>query len=135
MVTLTQRVVPVVAAAFVALTLAVPVHAQRKTNILTADEIEHAKLVASNAYEVVEMLRPRWLTSRELARLPGSASDPLKGVSVRIYLNDHNAGDVDYLRTIPAEQILEMRWYGQNEAASRFGPTSGDAAIEITLKK
>jgi hypothetical protein len=40
---------------------------------------------------------------------------------------------VEYLKTIPADWVLEMRWYSQNEAASRFGPTD-DSAIEVALK-
>ena|SRR5690348_7623667 len=128
---LTQSVCTVLVAA---LTLAVPLHAQRKTNILTADEIERAKLTATTAYDVVQQLRPRWFATHGLAKLPGTSGEPLQGASARIWLNDHNAGEVDYLRTIPAGQVLEMRWYGQNEAASRFGPTDYPA-IEVVLKR
>jgi hypothetical protein len=128
---LTQHVCAVIVAA---LTVAVPLHAQRKTNILMADEIERAKLTATTAYDVVQQLRPRWFATRGLARLPGSPSETLQGASARVWLNDHNAGEVDYLKTIPADQVLEMRWYSQNEAASRFGPTDYPA-IEVTLKR
>ena len=133
---------------FATLAVGVPLHAQRKTNILTAEEIERANLTASNAYDVVEQLRPRWFATRGLARLPspppsspmsqGTAArtpaEGLKSVGVRVWLNEHNAGDADYLKTIPAERVLSMRWYSQNEAASRFGPTD-DAAIEVVLKR
>jgi hypothetical protein len=134
MVTLTQRVVPVVAAAFVALTLTVPAHAQRKTNILTAEEIEHAQVTASNAYDLVQMLRPRWLVSRGLVRVPMAPGEALQGSSVKVWINEHNVGDVEYLKTIGVERIQELRWYSPNEAGSRFGPTD-DAAIEVTLKR
>jgi hypothetical protein len=120
---------------FVSIAVGVPLHAQRKTNILTAEEIEHAKLTASTAYDVVQMLRPRWFEKHELARLPGTPGAAPQDVGIRVWLNEHNAGDVDYLRTIPAERVEQMRWYGQNEAASRFGPTDGSAAIEVTLKR
>jgi hypothetical protein len=118
---LTQHICTVMVAA---LTVAAPLHAQRKTNILTADEIERAKLTATTAYDVVQQLRPRWFATH----------GPLQGAAARVWLNDHNAGDVDYLKTIPAGQVLEMRWYGQNEAASRFGPTDYPA-IEVVLKR
>ncbi|HVH67148.1 MAG TPA: hypothetical protein VM716_04720 [Gemmatimonadales bacterium] len=128
------RVVPRFLTVVAALAVAVPLHAQRKTNLLTVDEIQKAKLTASNAYEVVEMLRPRWFASHGLAKLPMTPSDQPQGVGVKIWINNHNAGGVDYLRTIPAEQVEEMRFYNQNEAASRFGPTD-DAAIEVTLRR
>jgi len=59
------------ALAFAILAISVPLRAQRKTNILTAEEIERAKSSASTAYEVVEMLRPRWFSKRELAKIRG----------------------------------------------------------------
>jgi len=119
---------------FATLAVGVPLHGQRKTNVLTAEEIEHAKLTTTNAYDVVEQLRPRWFATRGIAKIPGGPSAPLQGASVRVWVNEHNAGGPDYLRTIPADRILQMRWYGQNEAASHFGPTD-DAAIEVVLKR
>ena len=132
---------------FATLVVGVPLYGQRKTSVLTAEEIVRANLTASNAYDVVEQLRPRWFATRGLARLPspppnspmsgtaaGTPAEGLKSVGVRVWLNEHNAGDADYLKTIPAERVLSMRWYSQNEAASRFGPTD-DAAIEVVLKR
>ena len=120
---------------FATLAVGVPLHAQRKTNVLTAEEIERANLTASNAYDVVEQLRPRWFATRGLAKIPGGPGAPLQGASVRVWLNDHEAGYADYLKTIPADRVQQMRWYSQNEAASRFGPTEGYAAIVVTLTR
>ncbi len=126
------------------LMVAVPLRAQRRSNILTADEIEQANLTASNAYEVVEMLRPRWLAKREpLGRLPiakGEYVPPpdeesLRNVSIRVWVNGQNTGYGDYLKTIPLERIQEMRWYSANEAGSRFGSSEGEAVIEVTLQR
>ena len=135
---------------FATLAVGVPLHGQRKSNIITVKEIEGAIANSSalTAYEVVQMLRPRWFAKHEIASFPGpprsspmpqgvAAQRPaegLKGVGIRVWLNEHNAGDADYLKTIPAERVLEMRWYDANEAGSRFGPTD-DAAIEVVLKR
>jgi hypothetical protein len=118
---------------FATLAVGVPLHAQRKTNILTAEEIERAKLTASDAYSVVQMLRPRWFVSRGLVRIP-TPGEQLQAASVKIWVNEHNVGGVDYLKTIPVERVQEMRWYSPNEAGSRFGPTD-DSAIEVVLKR
>jgi hypothetical protein len=69
--------------------------------------------------------RPRWLATR--------GPDAVQGSTVRIWLNEHKVGDADYLKTIPADRVLEMRWYSQNEAVIRFGSTN-DPAIEVALK-
>src|SRR5260370_41084642 len=99
------------ALAFATLVVGVPLHGQRKTDVLTAEEIERANLATSNAYDVVEQLRPRWFATRGLARLPGSPSAPLQGASVRAWLHDHNAGYADYLKTIPANRVQPNGWY------------------------
>ncbi|HYT98824.1 MAG TPA: hypothetical protein VEK85_00510 [Gemmatimonadales bacterium] len=119
-----------------ALAGATPLHAvQRRSNVLTAEEIERAKPNGGSAFEIVETLRPRWLQVRELSRLPGTAGEPLKSTPVYVYVNDVNMGSVDYLKTIPAETVLEMRWLSANETAGRYGPTDGQAAIVVKLKR
>ena len=120
----------------VAFTPGAPLHAQRgQRNLITAEEIERAKPNLSTAYEAVEMLRPRWFEKQELARIPATRTEPLQSTSVRVYLNERSMGGADYLKTIPVETVLELRWLSQNEAASRFGPTEGYAAIVVTLKR
>jgi hypothetical protein len=119
----------------VAFTPGARLQAQRgDREVLTAEEIERAKANVSTAYDAVEMLRPRWFRKHELARIP-RPTEPLQDISVRVYLNDHSMGGADYLKTIRVETVLEMRWLSPNEAASRFGPTEGYAAIVVTLKR
>src|SRR2546422_173660 len=83
---------------------------------------------------VVIQPNPNRRSLQRRARTPRKPGAPLQGASVRVWLNDHNAGYADYLKTIPADRVLQMRWYSQNEAASHFGPTD-DAAIEVVLKR
>jgi len=130
--TVSQRLLALV---FTTLAVGAPLHAQRKTNILAAEEILQANLNVSNAYDVVQLLRPRWFAARGLVRVPMTSDEGLQGVGVRVWLNDHNAGGTDYLKTIPAERVQEMRFYSASEAASRFGSSDGQAAIEVTLKR
>ena len=120
----------------VALAGGAPLEGQHRQNkVITAEEIEREKANINTAYDAVQTLRPRWFELHEVARLPGRADEPLKATPVRVYLNDVNAGDVDYLKTIPAERVLEMRMLSVNETASRYGPTDGQAAIVVTLKR
>jgi hypothetical protein len=112
-----------------------PLDAQRRSNVLTTEEIERSKGNVGTAYDLVQTLRPRWLQVHELSRLPGRADEPLRATTVHAYVNDVDMGQVDYLKTIPAETVLEMRWLGANEAASRYGPTDGHTAIVVRLKR
>src|SRR6266487_3206950 len=95
---------------------------QRQKNVLTAEEIYHWKANMSTAYDVVSMMRPHWLKVRELSKLPGRRDEPFQGTPVNVYLNDQNMGSAEFLKTIPLENVLEMRWLSANETASRFGP-------------
>src|SRR5207253_11362934 len=72
---------------FATLAVGVPLHGQRKTNVLTAEEIEHAKLTTTNAYYVVEQLRPRWFATRGIATIPGGPGGPLQGGSDPLWVN------------------------------------------------
>jgi hypothetical protein len=120
-----------------ALVVGAPLGAQqhRQKNVLTTEEIYHWKANMSTAYDAVSMMRPHWLRVRELSKLPGRRDEPFQGTQVNIYLNNQNMGSADFLKTIPLENVLEMRWLSANETASQFGPTDGQAAIVVTLKR
>lgn len=119
-----------------ALATGTTLHAQRaQRNLISLEELSRAQANISTAYDAVSMLRPRWLEAHELARLPGTRTDQLHDTPVRVYVNDLNMGPADYLKTIPVATVLELRWLSANEAASRYGPTEGQSAIVVTLKK
>ena len=111
-----------------------PLAAQRRNNVLTTEEIERANV--ATAYEAVQTLRPRWLQGpRELNRLPARGDESPHSPGISVYINDVSMGDVDYLKDIPAVRVQELRWLSPFDAASRFGPTEGQAAILVTLKR
>jgi hypothetical protein len=66
--------------------------------------------------------------------LQGPLNDPLRSQGAHVYLNDHDQGDAEFLKTIPAELIAELRFLSVSEAGARFGPTDGPAIV-VTLKK
>jgi len=123
------------------LTLAVaalgrPVAAQRfQKNVLTAAEIENGAQITT-AYDAVSRLRPMWLNPSDLTmHSVGTVGASVRVAEIKVYLNDFNVGDIDYLKSVAAESVQEMRILSQNETASRFGPTDGQVAIVLILKK
>jgi hypothetical protein len=112
-----------------------PLQAQhRSSRVLTFEEIDRARAnsAAHTAYDIVRMLRPRWLERRE-PLTPTSAA--LESPSVIVYVNDVSAGGADVLSTIPVETVLELRWLSSTEAAGRYGRSDGVTAIMVTLKR
>jgi len=111
-----------------------PLAAQRRSNVLTVEEIQRANV--GSAYDAVQTLRPRWLQGpKELNRMPANAEESARPAGIAVYVNDVSMGGVDYLKEIPAGTVLELRWLSSFEAASRFGPTEGQSAIVVTLKR
>jgi hypothetical protein len=111
---------------------ATPLWAQRRSDIITAQEIADRGGKGSTAFDVVQALRPRWLKVRT-TYMTGDPSFPLGSEGPHVYLNDHDQGEVDYLKTIPAELIAELRWLSASEAGIRYGPTNGPGIV-VTLK-
>jgi hypothetical protein len=81
----------------------------------------------SNLYDVVQALRPNWLVQRG----PISFSDPEAG-RVVVYLNNVQAGGVEYLRQVNVLDVVSLRYLDPLEASAQFGlKQSGGAAIII----
>ncbi len=76
-------------------------------NLITHQEIEGSAV--TNAYELVERLRPLWLRSR------GGRSTRLE-TEIVVYLNGTALGGVDDLRGIPIEIVDSVRALDSAEA-------------------
>ena len=111
---------------------AAPLQSQHRSDLITADEIDAVIEKGATAFNVVQTLRPRWLKVRDLY----FGSDPssiINSQGAHVYLDDHDQGDVEYLKTIPAERIAQLRWISATEAGVRYGPTDGPGIV-VTLK-
>jgi len=52
---------------------------------------------------------------------------------IRVYIDDRDQGDLEYLKTIPAERILTLEFVSMNEAGARYGPSEGPGIV-VTFK-
>lgn len=131
-----MRTLHVATLTIAALVLGRPLVAQRfQKNVLTAAEIDNGAQITT-AYDAVSRLRPMWLNPSDVTiQSAGTVGQSVQIAKVRVYVNDFNVGDVDYLKSVAAESVQEMRFLSQNETASRYGPTDGQVAIVLTLKK
>ena len=113
--------------------LASALAAQSKSNssssLITQEEIERARPNVGNAFDVVQLLRPRWLgRAREVLTLPGPGTDARMS-EIHIYVDDRDRGDVEFLKTIPAELIYSLKFMSTTEVGARFGPSSGPGIV------
>jgi hypothetical protein len=92
------------------------------SRLLTAREIEASS--TTNLLDVVQRLRPAWLTAKYQG---GSRGYPA------VYVGSQRSGDIDYLRTVNTDNVLEVRYFDPIDAASRFGRNVPFGAIQIIL--
>ena len=110
-----------------------PLRAQHRSDVLTSDEIVAASGNGASAYDAVQSVRPQWLKAHN-TYLHGTLSSPVRSEGAHVYVNDVDQGDVEYLKTIPAGQVAELRFLSASEAGARFGPTEGPAIV-VALKR
>ena len=101
----------------------------RNRSVLTSEEIRVGRDAGSNAYDLIQKLRPEFLRSRGRVSL----SSPAQATAV-VYVDDLRYGSLQSLRNINAEQIYSVVFIGASEATTRFGTDHVGGAILITTK-
>ncbi|MBX9927449.1 MAG: hypothetical protein K2X99_00920 [Gemmatimonadaceae bacterium] len=102
-------------------------------NRLTTDDIAEVTSVATNAYDVVNQLRPQWL--RPPVGLTASSNAGGEGggaKSIVVYIDDMRQQGLDDLRTVRFSVLAELRYLDQNRALIMRGPGHEAGAIEVT---
>jgi len=90
-------------------------------NLITHQEILDAR--ATNLWEVVNNLRPRWLQVIDLPSMSGGPAEIL------VYRDNVRLGGPDALRNMNPEMAQEIRWMDRMEAASRLPRSGGNSEV------
>lgn len=99
-------------------------------DVITQEEIQKAP-GASTAYDVVRLLRPQFLYRRGVQ----SIREPVNpSAGILVYVDGARAGGVDELKSIPADQVEEIRWINARDATTRYGTDHGYGVIAVTTK-
>ena len=115
--------------------------ANRNRRVITAEEIEQAQ--ETNAFQVVEKLRPEFLVSmtRRHTLGRGATQQPDLGYSqpdpqptAAVFLDGTEMGGLDELRQIQAITVEEIRYLSGSEAQTKYGPRFPSGVIEVRLK-
>jgi len=92
--------------------------------VLRADEI--AKSGATDALQAIRMLRPAFLQTRGRTSIMRSEeSEPT------VYVDDRPFGSLASLSDIPANQVVEIRYFGAAQAQMRWGAGNSAGAILV----
>jgi outer membrane receptor for ferrienterochelin and colicin len=99
------------------------------SQLITEDEVEASR--APNAYEVIQRLRPNFLSYRGETSFNKQNSQPYPTV----YVDGQEFGPISSLRNIPASQIATIRLYRSWEATTKFGSGNMGGVIAITTRQ
>jgi hypothetical protein len=100
------------------------------SSVITQQELREAG--SGTAYDVIRRLRPNFLVSRgEMTLGNAQNSSPYPNV----YLDGLMYGDINSLKNIDSQQMVEVRMYQSWEAQSKFGLGNNNGVIAITTHK
>jgi len=51
-----------------------------------------------------------------------------------VFVNKQRYGDITTLRSIPVDQVLEIRYYSPAESVTRFGAENTGGVIDVTRR-
>jgi hypothetical protein len=109
----------------------------RDTAVITAEEISATD--ATNAYDLVQRLRPRWLQTRGQQGLQTAtgttATGPVTGMQmtgVVVYLDGSPLGAVEALRQVSTRDLARLQRLSAADATQRFGTGHPHGAIIVT---
>ena len=93
-------------------------------SLITNEEVARSR--ATTAYGAVEQMRPLWLRSHGQTSLNMPSSQ-----FATVFVNKQRYGDITTLRSIPVDQVVEIRYYSPAESVTRFGADNISGVIEV----
>lgn len=113
-----------------------PANSSGDRNIITADDVASVPQ-ATNAYDVINRLRPFWLTQngpRSLSNGGGNQVADVGSVGTVVFIDGVKAGDLEQLKSINASAITQIRFLDASEATAIHGTGFMYGAIEVTTR-
>ena len=93
------------------------------SNVLTKQEI--STVAVQNLYEAVQRLRPGFLRARTTSAGPGMLPD--------VFFDGIRKGSPEYLRSIPASEVAEIRYLTVQDATTRYGLNVSAGVLDVKL--
>ncbi len=104
---------------------------KKQPTVIAAWEIKQIESQATNAYDVVQLLRPRFFQVRSKSA-PGN--NPLWGEGPGVLIDEVPRGGLEELRGIPVSSLREIRYLSGPDAANRYGVEFHAGAILVITK-
>ena len=94
-------------------------------NMITFEELEQ-RVTNTNHYDVIAVLRPRWLRTQGPDTLMGQQGE------VQVHIDGNWLGSVQALRSLSPAGVTSIRWLAPIDASARYGLDHSHGAIVIS---
>lgn len=98
-------------------------------NLIRRTELSDAQLNDMNAYQVVQQVRPRMLSSLGPTSATGMSNQLV------VYLDNTKLGNVDTMREIRMAELQEIRYLPPSEATLRYGTGHENGVILLRRRR
>lgn len=98
-------------------------------NSIGEDEIE--AMHAASAYDVVSRTHSEYFHSRGRQSLDSR----IKEIPAHVFVDDTYYGDINTLKTVPASELSEVRFYQSYEAQYKFGSGHMGGVVQLITKR
>ena len=95
--------------------------------VITEQEIGASN--ESNAFDVVQKLRPLFLKTRGRTSISAGGTE-----YASVFVDGQYNGDLSTLRNLVASQVREIRYLSGPEAGGKYGIRYGSGAIDVRMK-
>jgi len=107
--------------------------ARQSTNVISGEEITTSG--ATNAYDVIQKLRPSFLRTRGAVHgAPVGTANNIEAVDLVVYLNENRLGGSEQLRQLSTADISEIRYFSASEATTKWGTGHSAGAIQVVSR-
>jgi hypothetical protein len=97
----------------------------RDMNVISAQEL--ATALDADLYTAIQRLRPAFFQTRGASSLGVNTAPE----AIQVYVDDTKSGDINSLRQIRPNEVLEVRRLSASEATQRFGTGHTMGAIIV----
>lgn len=108
----------------------IPAAPTRNPDLITAEELADPSIVAGDALQAVQRLRPRFLMARGMV----SNSNRSAG-SVQVSVDGGPLLTANHLKTLRPASIAEIRYLNASDAAQRFGTAAASGGVIMVRSK
>lgn len=98
-------------------------------NVITSEELATAS--ASNLFDAIRQLRPRWMERGAPTALRG----PQYQGGLAVYVDRIREGGTEALRSIPLGMVQSVRYLSASQAQGEFGLDNVQGAIQVVTRR